>query len=532
MSEDEDSDSQGVRKGEEKNEEIVSDEQNITKLEDNGERDEDNQIQEIDRHWPPPVEKNIELIGSSNGKTVSAFAFDNAGSRFAAGGHDHGVKIWDFGAMNRMRPVPIASVQPSGGAVINHLEFSPNDELILVIPGNTQAILMARDGIVDSKQGICAKGDQYIADMANTKGHVQMLNHGCWRPKDNGEFITCSNDATIRIWNPDKLSQQKTVIKTRSPVNGLKTIPNVCRYSRDALTIVAGCQDGTVMMWDTRRKFIATSGCIRNAHLKGSEITGLDYSYDMTKLCSRSDDESCKLWDLRQLKRALATRTGLTTLYSTTDCCFSPDDRVVVTGTSGTEQQGGEVLFMDSSNLASRRSLGIGAGASVLRVRWHPKINHLAYTSSDGQVHVTYDSQRSLGGGFALLLSESAASAGQQRGRKRKNFAYDTIAGAASSGAAEAAASNSGQAIKRIITPHALPLFRDDANNKSGSGANSGGAAFASATASRMRSDPKRSYKPEAPASASQGGRAAAVKPAGSTLSSYIARSLAKPGGA
>ena len=45
----------------------------------------------------------------------------------------------------------------------------------------------------------------YIRDMNNTKGHVAMLNYGCWNWRKQTEFLTCSNDGTIRVNDNKKL---------------------------------------------------------------------------------------------------------------------------------------------------------------------------------------------------------------------------------------------------------------------------------------------------------------------------------------
>lgn len=444
------------------------------------EQDGEEDLGEVDRYWPPPITESATITCSKTAKTITALSFNNAGTRFTAGGHNHELQIWDFQAMDEQNLEPICNTQPCGQCIIKNLDYSNDDELILVISGSCQAVIAGKDGLV-AKQYQCPKGDQYISDMSKTKGHVQMLNDGCWNPKEKGTFITCSNDGTIRIWDLNKLSEQKIVIKTRSPTSGLKALPNVCRYSRDSLTLIAGCNEGSVMLWDTRRKFITTSACIKNAHLKGSEITGIDFPHGGgNKICTRSEDESCKIWDNRNFKQPLAIRSSLTTLYSTTNCTFSPDDTFVITGTSSTKQNPGELLFLDAQDLSTKTS--IESPSSVIRSQWHPKINHIAYSCSDGTINVTYDKSKSLGG----FLSAG-------RGLKRKKYV------------------RSQDAVKKIITPHSLPLFREDQATS-----------FA-----KIRQDPKRSYKPEMPVSGeSQGGR---VKPAGSTLSSYVARNIAKP---
>ena len=49
---------------------------------------------------------------------------------------------------------------------IHDLKFSPTGNMILVISGNAQAKVIDRDAHAVME---CAKGDQYIVDMANTK---------------------------------------------------------------------------------------------------------------------------------------------------------------------------------------------------------------------------------------------------------------------------------------------------------------------------------------------------------------------------
>ena len=45
------------------------------------------------------------------------------------------------------------------------------------------------------------RGDMYISDMANTKGHVAAILDGKWHPKDKRIFMTASLDGSIRLWD-------------------------------------------------------------------------------------------------------------------------------------------------------------------------------------------------------------------------------------------------------------------------------------------------------------------------------------------
>ena len=55
-----------------------------------------------------------------------------------------------------------------------------------------------------------------------------------------------------------------------------------------------------------------------------------------------------QLWDTRKLKAALHTFSDLPTNHSETNCCFSPDQRLVLTGTSALKDGSGSALhFFD-----------------------------------------------------------------------------------------------------------------------------------------------------------------------------------------
>ena len=57
-----------------------------------------------------------------------------------------------------------------------------------------KAKVVDRDGYEKAE---CVKGDQYITDMARTKGHIASLVGGSWHPRDKQEFLTCSQDGYV-----------------------------------------------------------------------------------------------------------------------------------------------------------------------------------------------------------------------------------------------------------------------------------------------------------------------------------------------
>jgi WD repeat-containing protein 70 len=82
------------------------------------------------------------------------------------------------------------------------------------------------------------------------------------------------------------------------------------------------------------------------------------------------------VWDIRSFKRPVAERSGVPTLYPSTNAIFSPDNKHIVTGSGGSEKGGhGALLFLDRQNLEVVKELDVGATPVV--VQWHPKINQV-----------------------------------------------------------------------------------------------------------------------------------------------------------
>ena len=55
--------------------------------------------------------------------------------------------------------------------------------------------------------------------------------------------------STVRTWDVNLDKKHKAVFKPRS-LQGKKVTPTCCAYSRDGKLIAAGCQDGTIQIWD------------------------------------------------------------------------------------------------------------------------------------------------------------------------------------------------------------------------------------------------------------------------------------------
>ena len=101
----------------------------------------------------------------------------------------------------------------------------------------------------------------------------------------------------------------------------------------------------------------------RTAHQNGTDTSCLSFSYDGHTLASRGGDDTVKLWDIRKIKTPLCVAEGLENLFPMTDCCFSPDDKMVLTGTSVRKGHGtGKIVFMDKTNLQKVHEMHVVEG--------------------------------------------------------------------------------------------------------------------------------------------------------------------------
>ncbi|CAN7985010.1 unnamed protein product [Ixodes hexagonus] len=423
-----------------------------------------------------PIPLKDELVLRHGTKIVSALALDPNGARLVTGGYDFDVTLFDFAGMDASLQ-PFRSLRPCECHQIRNLEYSCTGDTILVVSGNAQAKVLDRDGFEVME---CVKGDQYITDMARTKGHVAMLNYGCWHPRTREDFLTCANDGTLRLWNVQQPLHHKALVKTKQQ-GGLRAIPSTCRFSRDGQLLVAGCQDGSLQFWDQRRTLVHPSQTVRDAHRRGSDISCVAFSQDGRQLASRGCDNTLKLWDLRAVRAAaLHTFQGLDNLYPGTDCGFSPDDRLLYTATSNAAGVG-ELVFFERDTL--REVLRRREPAPVARLLWHPRLNQLLAGLSSGELRLHYDPAHSHHG--AMLCASK-----QPRVR--------------------AAPHELTQA--QVLTPHALPLFREERPRSTRK------------RLEKARKDPILSRRPDLPVTGpGQGGRIAS---AGNTLSSFIVRNL------
>ncbi|ELT90276.1 hypothetical protein CAPTEDRAFT_205054 [Capitella teleta] len=448
------------------------------------EEDEDDESEEEEDDNPLlRIPTSKEIVLDHGDKAASAIALDPAGARLVTGGFDYQVKFWDFQGMNTTLN-SFRTTTPCDRHPVKHLEYSHTGDMILVVTGHAKAKVVDRDG---HDKLTTTKGDMYLIDMAATKGHCGMLNGGCWSPKIKEEFMTCSMDGTVRLWNMwDRGKHHQNCIKPRSK-QGRKTIPTACTYSKDGQWVCAASQDGSIQVWDHRKSYVNVAMKNMTAHSNGTDTSCLKFSYDNLTLASRGGDDTLKLWDVRKFRQPIAEASNLPNLYPMTDCLFSPDDRMLCTGVSvGSDEICGKLVFLERQTLKVVSETLVAEKQSVVRTLWHPKLNQIVVGLSDGNVKILYDPDKSHRG--AKLCAIRA----KTQARKQSEIMLS----------------------KNIITPHALKIFRE---NKPSS---------TRRQEEKARKDPKKSRRPDLPVSGpGHGGR---LGNKGATLSQFVVQTLIK----
>ena len=425
----------------------------------------------------PFAESHIKL--SHGNKQMMAVSLDSAGSRMITGTNDHTIKFWDFTGMNSSLQ-SFRCLTPCDGYPINDLKFTHQGDMVLVVSSGAQAKVLDRDGHQVLE---CLKGDQYLLEQKNTRGHSATVNAGFWNPRLREEFMTCSNDGTVRLWNVNA-NKQKTVIKVKS-AKGKKVIPTTCTYSRNGKLVVAGCQDGSIQMWDHGKFYVNHAFKNMTAHM--CDVSSICFSYDDTHIATRATDDTLKLWDFRNFKSPLFEAKGLNNIYSNADCCFGPKNDIIMTSVSAEKNgltatnTGGKLVFYDRRTFEKLHEEPV-CDASVIRCLWHPRINQIICTSADGKAHIFFGEKSHRGVKISIA-------------KKAKAKKIDAV------GLGE-----------YIINPISLPMFKDQRPS------------MAKKRAEKERQDPVKSHLPQLPIDGpGSGGRLGSH---GATLSQYLLKQI------
>lgn len=353
-----------------------------------------------------------EMILKTHERAITSIALDPAGSRMITGSLDGNVNFHDFAAMTPTTLRAFKSVDPwetkksatSDSHPIQHVEFSRHSgSVFLCVTAHPQAKIMSRDGGVVTE---FVKGDMYLRDMKNTKGHVGEIATGTWHPTDPNLCVTAGSDSTLRIWDINFKRSQKDVIafKSKAPGTAGRTRMTAVAWGASAQgtspLLVATALDGSLVMYSGNGPFTRPAGEIKDAHQPGTWTGGVDISADGRMVVTRGGDGLIKLWDTRKFKQPLVKidHPSTSDRYPMTNIKYSPDSRYIITGSAS-----GHLHILNPANLRPEHVTPITPGIPLITVDWHAKLNQILTGSANAETHVLYHPSLSSRGALEVM---------------------------------------------------------------------------------------------------------------------------------
>jgi len=353
-----------------------------------------------------------EIVLKTHERAITTIALDPAGSRMLTGSLDGTIRFHDFTSMTPTTLRAFKSIDPwetkksvnNDSHPIQHLEFSRHSGgLFMCVTAHPQLKIMDRDGAVVTE---FVKGDMYLRDMHNTKGHVGEINNGTWHPLDQNICITAGSDSTVRIWDINNKRCQKDIIVFKSKAAGAagRTRMTAVAWGSppegNSSLIVAAALDGSLVMYPGNGPFTRPAGEIKDAHQPDTWTGGIDISPDGRMVVTRGGDGLIKLWDTRKFKAPLikVEHASTSDRYPMTNIKYAPDARYIITGSVN-----GELHILNPANLRPEHVTPITPGVPLITVDWHPKINQIITGSANAETHVLYNPKLSHRGALEVM---------------------------------------------------------------------------------------------------------------------------------
>ena len=379
---------------------------------DDGDDDDDDDEDEDDEDEFPT---SHEMLLKTHDRAVTAATIDPSGTRLITGSMDCTLKFHDFANMTPTTIRAFKSVDPtatkqsvgSESHTVHQVLFNPiSPAQVLVITAYTQAKILTRNG-EDWVEFV--KGDMYLRDMHNTKGHISEITAGAWHPTNPELCVTAGTDSTLRIWDVNKPRSQKEVIVHKSKVAGSAGRSRMTAVAWGASSqggsniLLGAALDGTLSMWSGEGPHSRPAGEIRDAHLRDTWTSGIDISGDGRMAVTRGGDDTIKLWDLRKFKQPVNTVTHVSTSsqYPTSNIRYSPTSANIITGS-----ETGHLHILNPATLRPELVTPVTPGSPLITVLWHPKLNQVVTGSANGETHMLYNPDMSTGGA-KLVMSKA-----------------------------------------------------------------------------------------------------------------------------
>jgi WD40 repeat protein len=380
--------------------------------EQDSDRDSDDDSDDDDDDDDDEFPVSHELAVKTHDRAVTTITLDPSGTRLVTGSKDSTLKLHDLSALTpttirAFKTVDPFETKPSAAAeahTIHQAIFSPHaGGQFLVITATPQARLFSRDGIMIKEY---VKGDMYLRDKLNTKGHTAEVTSAAWHPSSRDRFVTAGTDSTVRIWDVNKSMNQEQVVVHKSRAAGSAGLTRMTAIAWGAAgegnksVIVSAALDGSLVMWGGEGPYHRPLGEIRDAHANDTWTSGLDISSDGRLVITRGGDDTIKLWDTRKFKAPVnsTSHPSTSSQFPTSNIKFAPNSASVITGS-----ETGHLHILNPATLRPELVTPVTPGSPLITVNWHPKLNQIFTGSANGQTTILFNPKISTAGALTIL---------------------------------------------------------------------------------------------------------------------------------
>jgi WD repeat-containing protein 70 len=370
-----------------------------------------------------PISNRIVVESESERKNVpTCLSVDPVGSRFMVGCTDASLRLYDFGGMDQKQTRSFKSVIPDDGYWPVACAYSNTGDRILIGTGSVQPIVLDRDGDTVIK---FVRGDMYVTDQSKTTGHTASVTGVGWHPFERDTVLTSSMDGSVRLWNLNGKTQFQMLVCDKvfqaKCIKGKRTAVLCVSFHPAGREFAVGTSCGSIQIWNRSKVSGRPERAVFAAHGNAIPISSLTYSYDGTKLASRSvQDSTVKVWNSMKMSQSslpMVICHSAENYHEQANAAFSPDGKILCAGIASVVheknlQRGetGRLNFYDISNSNSSCdalfSVDLDLNVGAILVIWHPKVNQLFVGCSSGQVIVYFDPLMSRKG--AIIASGKA----------------------------------------------------------------------------------------------------------------------------
>jgi len=192
---------------------------------------------------------------------------------------------------------------------------------------------------------------------------------------DSSMLFTASTDKTVRVWD---METGTCVRKFRGHTNFV----NSCFPARRGPQLVcSGSDDGTVKVWDTRKREAVTT--LQNTY----QLTAVTFNDTSEQVVSGGIDNDLKLWDLRKNDVLMAMRGHSDTV---TGLSLSPDGSHVLSNSMDCTAKIWDIRPFGPPNRCVKSFMGHQHNfeKNLLRCAWSPGSDRISAGSSDRFVYV------------------------------------------------------------------------------------------------------------------------------------------------